>query len=169
MSKSGSCPLSLVGSFIYGVSYEFSCLCRDRFPKRSAFAYRTGGRGNRALSLGQRATANGGCDGVRNRRGGRSPPCRDLGVGGVGFGVMFDVGLGCFRGVMRCMLLVAMGHMRVMCCCLVLSGFMVASGFPVVTSRVFVMLCCLVMMLCCLLGHNFPPTGRKWRRPVNLR
>jgi hypothetical protein len=86
-------------------------------------------------------------------------------VGRVGLGVVFDVGLGCFRGVMSCMLMVAMGHMRVMCCSLVLSGFMVTGGFSVVTSRVFVMLCCLVMMIYGLLGHSFPPTGRDWRRP----
>jgi hypothetical protein len=81
-------------------------------------------------------------------------------VRGVGLGVVFDVGLGCFRGVMGCMLMMTMGHVRMMCCCLVLSGFMVAGGFSVVTSRVFVMLCCLVMMFYGLLGHNFPPTGR---------
>jgi hypothetical protein len=93
-------------------------------------------------------------------------PCLwDLRVGWVGLGVVFDVGLSCFRGMMSCMLMVAMGHVRVMCCCLVLSGFMVAGGFSVVTSRVFVMLCCLVMMICCLFGHNFPPTGRDCKRP----
>jgi hypothetical protein len=94
------------------------------------------------------------------RVGGVAPRLWELGVGGIGLVVGFDVGLGCFRGVMGCMLMVAMGHVRVMCCGLVLSGFKVVGGFSMVTSRVFVMLCCLVMMLCCLRRHSFPPTGR---------
>jgi hypothetical protein len=36
-------------------------------------------------------------------------------------------------------------------CRLVFPGFVVFRGFLVVSSRVFVVLCCLVMMLCCLL------------------
>jgi hypothetical protein len=67
--------------------------------------------------------------------------------------------------MISCMLMVAMGHVGVMCCGLVLPGFMVNSGFSVVTSRMLMMLCCLVVMLYSLLRHSFPPTGRDWRRP----
>jgi hypothetical protein len=86
-------------------------------------------------------------------------------VGGVGLAVVFDVGLGCFRGMMGCMLMVALGSVCVMCCGFVFPGFVVGSGFFVVTGRVLMMLCCLAMVLCCLLRHNFPPTGRNSRRP----
>ena len=81
-------------------------------------------------------------------------------MGRICLSVVLDVGLGCFGGMMGCMLMVAMGHLRVMCRGLVLSGFMVAGGFSVVTSRVFVVFRCLVMMVCCLCRHSFPPTGR---------
>ena len=82
----------------------------------------------------------------QKREGGESTP-PELGVGRVGFAVMFDVGLGGFGSVMSCVLVMTISQVRVMCCGLVLTGFVVAGGFPVVMGRVLVMLCCLVMML----------------------
>jgi hypothetical protein len=38
--------------------------------------------------------------------------------------------------------------------------FMVLGGFLVVSRRVFVMLCCFVMVFRCLLGHGFSPMDR---------
>jgi hypothetical protein len=82
----------------------------------------------------------------QKREGGESTP-PELGVGRVGFAVMFDVGLGGFGSVMSCVLVMTISQVRVMCCGLMLAGFVVAGGFPVVMGRVLVMLCCLVMML----------------------
>jgi hypothetical protein len=63
-----------------------------------------------------------------------TPP--DLGVGWVGFGVMFDVGLGGFRSVMGGVLVMTISQVRVMCCGLVLTGLVVTGGFSVVMGRV---------------------------------
>ncbi len=70
---------------------------------------------------------------------------------GVGCGrlVVFDMRLGGFGGVVRSVLMMAVREMRVMRGHFVLAVFMVPGGFPVMTSRVFVMLgCCVVMFRC---------------------
>ena len=51
---------------------------------------------------------------------------------------------------MRCVGVMPLGQMRVMCCHFVFSCFMVHRGFLVVSCCMFVMLCCLLVMLCCL-------------------
>jgi hypothetical protein len=72
-------------------------------------------------------------------------------VSWTGVAVTFEMRLGRFRSMVRCVFVVSAGQVRVMCCCLVVARFVVFCGFLVVPRRVFVMLCCLVMMLCCLL------------------
>jgi hypothetical protein len=82
---------------------------------------------------------------------------RLLRVGRAGLGVVFDVRLGCFRRVMRCMRVMAVGQVRVVPCQFVAAGFVVPCGFLMVARCVFVVLCCLMMMFRCLLGHEIPP------------
>ena len=55
--------------------------------------------------------------------------------------------------MMCCVLMMAMGEVRVMPCCLVLTCFVMFCGFFVVTRRVFMVFRGFSMMLCCLLGH----------------
>ncbi len=71
-----------------------------------------------------------------------------LSVGRAGFAVMFEVRLGRFLSVVRGVKVVRLSHVRVMRRHFVVTGFMVLRGFLVMMSRVFVMLCCLVVMLC---------------------
>ncbi|MGB7282188.1 MAG: hypothetical protein WBE13_08000 [Candidatus Acidiferrum sp.] len=61
--------------------------------------------------------------------------------------MMFDMVLGCFRRVMRCVLVVAMSEICVMGRRLVLACFMVLRGFPVMASRMFVVLCGFLVVL----------------------
>ena len=63
---------------------------------------------------------------------------------------MFNVRLCCFCCVMRCVGVMPLGQVRVMCCHFVFSCFMVHRGFLVVSCCMFVMFCCLLMMLRCL-------------------
>jgi hypothetical protein len=58
--------------------------------------------------------------------------------------------------VVRRVLVVTVGQMRMMCCRFVPSCFVVLCGFLVMPGRVFVVFCCLVVMLCCLLRHCSP-------------
>ena len=76
-------------------------------------------------------------------------PPQLLSVGRQGLAVIFDMRLCCFSSVVGCVLMVSMSQMRVMRSCLVFPCFMVLCGFLVVSRRMFVMLCCLVMMFCC--------------------
>jgi hypothetical protein len=71
-------------------------------------------------------------------------------VGRNGLAVIFDMRFGRFPSVVHGVFVVTPGKVCVMRCCLVFSCFMMLCGFLVVSRRVFVMLCCLVMMLCCL-------------------
>ena len=66
---------------------------------------------------------------------------------------MFGVELGRFTGVMRRVLRVALGGVRVVRCAFVIAGFVVLSGFAVMACCAFVMLCCLVVMVRCFLRH----------------
>jgi hypothetical protein len=63
---------------------------------------------------------------------------------------MFDVQLGRFCGVMRCVVCVSLRRVRVMSSHRVVAFFMMSGGFPMVNRRVLVVLRCLVMMRCCL-------------------
>jgi len=65
--------------------------------------------------------------------------------------MMFDMRLGCFRSVVRCVLMVTVSQVGMMGCRLVFACLMVLGGFLVVACRMLVVLCCLVMMLCCCL------------------
>jgi hypothetical protein len=68
--------------------------------------------------------------------------------------------------MVRSVVVVRMGNVGVMRCHLVLPCFVVLRGLLMVVRRVFVMLCCLMMMLRCLLRHTFPPTGCHRRSPA---
>jgi len=65
--------------------------------------------------------------------------------------VIFDMRLGCFPSVVRCVFMVTAGYVRVMRRCLMSPCFVVLRRFPVMSCRVLMMFCCLVMMLCRLL------------------
>ena len=75
----------------------------------------------------------------------------NLGCNWTGLAVSFNMGLGRFRRVMRCQLVVTEGQVRVVCRRFVFACFVVLCGFFVMPCRVFVVLCRLLMMLCCLL------------------
>lgn len=67
---------------------------------------------------------------------------------------MFNVQLGCFFGVVRCVVRVALRCVRVMSGYLVVTFFMVFGGFAMVNCRVLV-------VLRCLFGHGRPLLSRK--------
>lgn len=82
-----------------------------------------------------------------------SPPLQ-LFVRGAGrFAMVLGMRLGCFRGVVRRMVMVAVSHVRVMRGHVVVTGLMVARRFPMMSRGVFVVFCCSVMMLGCFLRH----------------
>ncbi len=66
---------------------------------------------------------------------------------------MFDVLLGRFRGVMRSVMEVALSRVGVVRRGLVIAGFVMFGGLAMMSSGVLVVLGCLGMMFCCLLGH----------------
>jgi hypothetical protein len=76
-----------------------------------------------------------------------------------GLTVMLDVRLGCFGGVVRGMVVMAVGQVRVMRGQFVSAGLVMVSCFLVVPGCMFVMFCCLVMMFRCLLGHSESSNG----------
>jgi len=80
---------------------------------------------------------------------------------------MFDVRLGRFRGVMRCMLVVAVSQVGMVCGQFVAAGLVVLCCFLMMACCVFVVLCRLVMMFRCLPGHEIPPLGRREKNPRN--
>ncbi len=73
-----------------------------------------------------------------------------LGVGGDGLAVIFNMGLGGLRRVVHGVFVVTACQVRVVCRGFVFARFVVLSGLLVVARRMFVMLCCPVMMFCCL-------------------
>jgi hypothetical protein len=56
--------------------------------------------------------------------------------------VFFDVNLGRLGGVVRCMVMVSLSRVRVMRSGLVVTGFVMLCGFPMVLGSLLVMLCC---------------------------
>ena len=68
--------------------------------------------------------------------------------------VFFHVRLAGFLGVVRRMMTVTTGSMRVMGGLFVLPGLVIFSGFGVVSRCVCVVLCCVFMVFGCLLGHG---------------
>jgi len=65
--------------------------------------------------------------------------------------MIFNMRLGRFGSVVHCMLVVPVGQVRVMPCRLVSPRFVMFGGLLVMACRMFVMLCCFVMVLDCLL------------------
>ena len=55
--------------------------------------------------------------------------------------------------MMSCVLRMAVRRVRMMSCGFVIAGFMMFSSFAMVTCRVFVMLCCLCVVIRRFLGH----------------
>jgi hypothetical protein len=75
---------------------------------------------------------------------------------------MLYVRLSRFGSVMRSVMQVSLGSVCVMGCYFVVSRFVVPRGFAMVSSRVFVMFGCLMMMFRCLLGHFSSSSSRCW-------
>jgi len=67
---------------------------------------------------------------------------------------VFSVQLGAFRRVMRGVVQVSLGGVRVMRGLFMVSGFVMLRGFAMMPCGVFVMLSCFVMMFGCLFGHT---------------
>ena len=77
---------------------------------------------------------------------------KDLSGGGFTLAaIFFDVRFCRFAGMVRCVLMVAVGELRVMRGRFMFSSFVMFGGFLVVASRVLVMFRCFVMMLRCFL------------------
>lgn len=60
-------------------------------------------------------------------------------------------------GMVRRVFVVTSGEVCMMRCGLVFSCFMMLCGFLMVSCRVFIMLCCLAVMLYCFYRHKFLP------------
>jgi hypothetical protein len=71
--------------------------------------------------------------------------------------VRLDVLLGGLAGVMRRMLVMGVGQVRVMSSLLVVPALVVLRGIAVMPGRLFVVVCGVVMMVCGFLGHRPPP------------
>jgi hypothetical protein len=69
----------------------------------------------------------------------------------LGLAVIFDVGLRRFRCVVRCVMVMTVRQLCMVCGRLVFACFVVSGRFFVVPCCVFVMFCRFMMMLCCLL------------------
>jgi len=67
--------------------------------------------------------------------------------------VMFCVELGCLGGVMRRVVQVPLGRVRVVRGCFVVSALVVLGGLTMMSRGVVVVFCCLVMVFGCLLRH----------------
>jgi len=70
------------------------------------------------------------------------------------FPVMLNVQLRCFRGVMRGVVQVPLGGMRMVGPQFMVTSFVMRRRFAMMPSRVIVMFCRLMMMFCRLLGHE---------------
>jgi hypothetical protein len=66
---------------------------------------------------------------------------------------MLDVLLRRLGSMVRCMMQVSLGGMSVMRRRFVVAGFVMLCGLGMMTSRIFVVFGCLLMMFCRLLGH----------------
>jgi hypothetical protein len=69
----------------------------------------------------------------------------------LGLAVIFEVGLRRFRCVVRCVMVMTVRQLCVVCGGLVFACFVVSGRFFVVPCCVFIMFCRFMMMLCCLL------------------
>ena len=64
-----------------------------------------------------------------------------------------------FGGVMRSVVMMAIGGVGMVSGEMMIAGFMTARGFAMMSGRVLVVFCCFVMMLGCFFGHSFSFTG----------
>jgi hypothetical protein len=80
-----------------------------------------------------------------------APRLNKLSRGRRGLPVVLNMCLCRFCSVVPCMLMVSISQLRMMRGRLELSCFVVLRGFLVVSRSVFVMFCCLLVMLRCLL------------------
>jgi hypothetical protein len=71
--------------------------------------------------------------------------------------VRLDVLLGGLAGVVRRMLVMGAGQVRVMSSLLVIPALVVVRRITMMPGRLFVMVCGVVMMVCGFLGHRPPP------------
>jgi hypothetical protein len=90
--------------------------------------------------------------------------------------VMLSVNLCCFGGVMGSVMKVAVGRVGVVRGQMVVTGFVMTSGFAMMPRGVFVVFRCFVMMLGCFFGHRlllavgWSESGRVHKaEPVTLR
>ncbi len=72
-----------------------------------------------------------------------------LGRGCFGRAMICDMRLRCLPGMVRRVFVMAAGEVGMMRCGFVFSCFMLLCGFLMVSCRVFMMLCCLAVMLYC--------------------
>jgi hypothetical protein len=78
---------------------------------------------------------------------------------------MFNVALGSFPCVMRCLVVMTVRHVGMVCCLFMVPGFMVLCGFLVVSGCVFVVLSGFVMMLGSFFCQLNPPcVSEYWLR-----
>jgi hypothetical protein len=68
--------------------------------------------------------------------------------------MVFHMSLRGLRRMMRSVLLVPIRQMRVVPSNMMLAIFVLTRGLPMMTRRVFMMLCCLMVMLNRMLGHK---------------
>jgi hypothetical protein len=68
--------------------------------------------------------------------------------------VFFHVRLTGFLGVVRRVMTMTTGSVRVMGGLFMLPALVIFSGFGVVSRCMCVVLCCVFMVFCCLLGHG---------------
>jgi hypothetical protein len=82
-------------------------------------------------------------------------PRRNLGVGGFScFAVVLSVELGGFAGVMHGVVMMAIGDVRVMSGKVMIPRFVVPRSLLMMMGGPFMVFCCIVVMLCGLLGHT---------------
>jgi hypothetical protein len=68
--------------------------------------------------------------------------------------MLFNMVLGCFFSMMLSMQMMTMRHMGVMCRLLMVTSAVMLGRFPVMSGRMFVMLCRLRMMFRALFAHR---------------
>jgi len=67
--------------------------------------------------------------------------------------VMFRVKLGRLRGMVGCVVKVALRGVSVVSRSLMVASFVMLRRFMMMLGGMFVVLCCLAMVFCCFLGH----------------
>jgi hypothetical protein len=72
---------------------------------------------------------------------------------------MLGVKFSCLGGVMRSVVMMAIGGVGMMRGEMMIAGFVVARGFAMMPGRVLVVFRCFVVMLGCFFGHSFSFTG----------